>query len=186
MKAYPLFMLLLSWLFAGVAWAQPAPSATAFIDSREECAALGGAWLANRGTWKATCQVPWAREECLRLGGAWTPMRGAPAGGMCIGQVSPGATARQCAQSGGNWGPAGSSMPYCDMSAARAAAPVRAASDADKACDSQSDCLYGCVYRGAPVAAGATVKGQCRPTSRVAGCYDMVDKGRLAGNICMK
>jgi hypothetical protein len=185
MKAL-LAVLLSGLLAAAAAWAQPLPANAAFIDSREECAALGGAWLANRSTWKATCQVPWGREECLRLGGAWTPMSAAPAGGLCIAQVSLPAAARQCAAAGGSWGPPGSSMPYCDTSRARAAAPVKAASDANKACDGQSDCVYGCVYAGPPVATGAEVKGRCRPTSRVEGCYSMVEKGRLAGNICMK
>jgi hypothetical protein len=184
MKSYWAF-LLWSWL-AAAAWAQPLPNTAAFIDSRQECAALGGAWLANRDTWKAACQVPWSREECLRLGGGWTPMVGAPAGGVCIGQVSLQAAARQCADADGSWGPPGSSMPYCDMSRARAPRPVKAASDANKPCDSQIDCLYGCVYSGPPVAADVGVKGQCRPTSRVEGCYSMVEKGRVAGTICKK
>jgi hypothetical protein len=186
MKAHRVF-LLISWLIAAAAaWAQPAARTTGFIDSREECTALGGAWLANRGTWNAACQVPWGREDCLRLAGAWTPMGAAPAGGVCVAQVSVQATAQQCADSGGTWGPPGSSMPYCQEGTGRAMAPVRAASDANKACASQSDCLYGCVYGGPPVATGAQVAGHCRPTSQVQGCYAMVEKGRLAGNICMK
>jgi hypothetical protein len=185
MKAYRAF-LLSSWLAAAAAWAQPAPATAAFIDSREECGALGGAWLANRSTWKAACQVPWGREECLRLGGAWTPMGAAPGGGLCVAAVSAQATARQCAAGGGTWGPPGSSMPYCEPNTARAPAPVRAASDANKPCGNQTDCVYGCVYGGPVVAPGAEVKGSCRPTSRIEGCYSMVDKGRLAGSICMK
>ena len=64
-------------------------------------------------------------------------------------------------------------------------APVRAASDANKQCKNQGECIYGCVYRGPAVAAGSDVVGHCRPTSRIEGCYSMVDKGQLAGNICM-
>lgn len=184
MKACRAF-LLLTWLIAtGAAWAQPSANTPGFIDSRDECTALGGAWLGNRGTWMAACQVPWARTECLRLGGAWTPMSAAPQGGICVAQVSLQATARQCADSGGTWGPPGSSMPYCQPGTARK--PVKAASDANKVCDSQSDCLYGCVYTGPPKPTGAEVRGHCRPTSQVEGCYSMVEKGRLAGNICMK
>ena len=184
MKSHPAILLAL-WLIAcAAAWAQPAATSPAFIDSPEECVALGGAWLANRSSWNAACQVPWVREDCLRLGGAWTPMRAALAGGVCVAQVSLQASARQCADSGGTWGPPGSSMPYCQAGTAKAA--VKAASDANKMCDSQSDCLYGCVYRGPPKPTGAQVMGHCRPTSQVEGCYSMVEKGRLAGSICMK
>jgi hypothetical protein len=187
MKALSAFWLLAGWLIAGAAaWAQPMANATGFVDSPEECTALGGAWLGNRGTWKAACQVPWERQDCLRLGGAWTPMGAAPAGGLCVAQVSVQATARQCADAGGTWGPPGSSMPFCEPGTAQAAAPVRVASDANRACSSQGDCSYGCVYRGPPLATGAQVMGQCRPTSQVRGCYAMVENGRLAGSICMK
>jgi hypothetical protein len=177
--------LLLTWVFvAGVASAQAPASGPAFVDSAEECSTLGGAWLGKRGNWPAACQVPWARGECLRLGGAWTALRGAPDGGICVAQVSLQATARQCTDSGGTWGPPGSSMPYCTPGTAKAR--VKAASDANKVCEGQSDCLYGCVYTGPPKATGAEVRGHCRPTSQVEGCYSMVDKGRLAGSICMK
>src|SRR5438105_493807 len=121
-------LFLAAWLIGGQAGAQMPANDPANVDSREECTALGGAWLANRGTWLAACQVPWARDECLRLGGAWTPLDAAPAGGLCIAPVSMQATARQCAQSGGTWGPPGSAMPYCQPGAARAAAPAKAAS----------------------------------------------------------
>ena len=187
MKLCRLF-LLLTWLMAaGAAWSQStASSSTSFVDSADECTHLGGAWLGKRGNWQAACQVPWARTECLRLGGAWTPMRAAPGGGVCMAQVSLAAAARQCTASGGSWGPPGSAMPYCQAGTGIAKAPVKAASDANKACGSQSDCIYGCVYRGPPKPTGMEVKGQCRPTSQVEGCYSMVEKGRLAGSICMK
>jgi len=187
MKACRAFLLLLIWLMTcAAAWAQAGADAPAFVDSAEECSALGGAWLGKRGTWQAACQVPWARTECLRLGGAWTPLTGAPGGGICMAQVSLPATARQCTASGGSWGPPGSAMPFCQPGTLTAKAPVRAASDANKACGSQSDCIYGCVYRGPPKLTGAEVNGNCRPTSQVEGCYSMVEKGRLAGSICMK
>jgi hypothetical protein len=184
MKACRSFLLLTWLILASATWAQPADESPAFVDSADECGTLGGAWLGQRGTWQAACQVPWGRTECLRLGGAWSPMRAAPQGGICMAQVSLKAAARQCTDSGGTWGPPGSSMPYCQPGIARA--PVRAASDANKICDNQSDCLYGCVYRGPPKPTGADAKGQCRPTSQVEGCYSMVEKGRLAGSICMK
>jgi hypothetical protein len=186
MKACRALLLITWFIAAGAVWAQPAGSSPAFVDSPEECTTLGGAWLGKRGDWQAACQVPWARTECLRLGGAWTPMRAAPEGGVCIAQVSLQAAARQCTTSGGTWGPPGSSMPFCQPGTVTAKAPVKAASDANKSCDSQSDCLYGCVYRGPPKPTGADVRGQCRPTSQVEGCYSMVEKGRLAGSICMK
>jgi hypothetical protein len=186
MKACRVFLLLIGLMGAGTAWAQAGGDAPAFVDSAQECSALGGAWLGKRGTWQAACQVPWARTECLGLGGAWTPMRAAPGGGICMAQVSLQATARQCTASGGSWGPPGSSMPYCEPGTVTAKAPIRAASDANKICDSQSDCIYGCIYRGPPKPTGAGVTGQCRPTSQIEGCYSMVEKGRLAGNICMK
>jgi hypothetical protein len=184
MKACRVFLLLIGLLAAAAAWAQARAETPAFVDSADECRAVGGAWLGNRGTWQAACQVPWARTECLQLGGAWTPMRAGPGGGICMAQVSLPATARQCTTSGGAWGPPGSAMPFCQPGTARA--PVRAASDANKVCESQNDCMYGCVYQGPPKPTGAGVKGQCRPTSQIEGCYSMVEKGRLAGNICMK
>ena len=186
MKARSAVLLMSGWLICAAGWAQPAAGGPAFVDSREDCTALGGAWLTSKGNWQASCQTAWSRDECLRLRGAWTPLAAAPAGGLCVAQVSPAATARQCADSGGTWGPPGSSMPFCALSTAVAKAPVKAASDANKSCKSQGDCMYGCVYRGPPVATGTDVVGQCRPTSRIEGCYSMVDKGQLAGNICMK
>ena len=179
-----LILLLAAWL-GGTAWAQPAApeSSPAFVDSRQECSLLGGAWVA-RNPWQSACQVPWQREECLRLGGGWTPLVGAPAGGICIAQVSQIAVGRQCADAGGEWGPAGSSMPYCQPAAGRQAI-VRAAPDANKPCDSQSDCSYGCVYQGPPVSTGADVLGRCRANNARSGCHAMVEKGRLAGRICL-
>lgn len=144
---------------------------------------FGGAWVA-RNHWQSACQVPWPRDECLRLGGGWTPLVGAPSGGICIAQVSQTAVARQCVEAGGEWGPPSSSMPYCQPGTSRQAA-VRAAPDANKACDSQSDCMYGCVYRGPPVSSGADVLGRCRANNARSGCHLMVEKGRLAGRICL-
>src|SRR3569623_2447616 len=163
MKACRVFLLLIGLVLGGAAWAQPAPGSPAYVDSVDECTVLGGAWLGKRGTWQAACQVPWARTECLRLGGAWTPMRAAQAGGVCMAQVSLQATARQCTDAGGTWGPPGSSMPYCQPGTAKA--PVKAASDANKVCEGQSDCLYGCVYNGPPKATGSLVAGHCRRRS---------------------
>lgn len=76
-------------------------------------------------------------------------------------------------------------MPFCQPGAVTARAPVKAASDANKQCKNQGECIYGCVYRGPAAAPGSNVVGRCRPTSRIEGCYSMVDNGRLAGNICM-
>ena len=175
-----------AWFLCAGAWAQAPSASPAFVDSREECTALGGAWLASRGTFLAACQVPFAREECLRLGGGWTPMTAAPAGGLCIAQITQAATARQCADSGGTWGPPGSAMPYCQPGTARAAAPMKAASDANKVCSNQKECIYGCVYNGPALATGTEAPGRCRATNRIEGCYAMVDQGRIAGTICMK
>jgi hypothetical protein len=174
-------------LICSSAWAQVrAGGGEAYVDSREECTALGGAWLSRRGTFLAACQVPWKREECLRLGGAWSPLPAAPDDGVCVAAVSQTATARQCADSGGTWGPPGSAMPFCQPGPAKAAAPARPASDANKVCESQTQCIYGCVYRGPEAARGAEVKGRCRTTPQVSGCDSMVDKGRLAGTICKR
>ena len=185
MKARLTFLLLASVVAAG-AWAQPARPGPALVDSREECVALGGAWLASRANWQAACQVPWEREDCLRLRGAWTPMAAAPAGGVCIAQVSLGATARQCTAGGGTWGPPGSAMPYCQPGTVMAQAPSRPASDANKVCASQKQCIYGCVYTGPAVPAGADVTGRCRATNTGSGCFSFVDGGRLAGEVCLK
>jgi hypothetical protein len=182
--AFALFVA--AWLICSSASAQVRTSGEAFVDSREECTALGGAWLSRRGTFLAACQVPWQREECLRLGGAWSPLPAAPDDGVCVAAVSPTATARQCADSGGTWGPPGSDMPFCQPGPARAAAPARPASDANKVCESQTECIYGCVYRGPEAARGAEVKGHCRATPQLSGCDSMVDKGRLAGTICKR
>src|SRR5690242_9636814 len=141
MKLRMILLLLVTWLVAAAAWAQSGTPGAAFVDSREECAALGGSWLANRSTWQAACQVPWAREECLRLHGAWTAIPLAPNGGACMAQVSQQATVRQCTDAGGTWGPPGSSMPFCQPGTAVAKAPVRAASDANKVCRGQNDCI---------------------------------------------
>lgn len=179
-----LILLLAAWL-GGHAWAQPAAPASgpAFIDSRQECNVFGGAWI-RRNAWQSACQVAWPREECLRLGGGWTPLVGAPHGGICIAQVSESAVGRQCLEAGGQWGPPGSSMPYCQPGTGRQAV-VRAAPDANKPCQSQSDCTYGCVYQGPPLSAEAEVLGRCRANNARSGCHQMVEKGRLAGRICL-
>lgn len=167
------------------AWAQAQPpgAGPAPVDTAAECRALGGAWIL-RG-WQGACQVPWERGECLRLGGGWTPLAGAPAGGLCMASVSLAATARQCADSGGSWGPPGSAMPYCEHRAGRATAQVRRAADAAKLCDSQRDCSYGCVYSGPDPKPGADVMGRCRADNAPGGCHWMVEAGRIAGRICM-
>lgn len=173
-----------AWL-GGSALAQPVAPASGpvFVDSLQECTALGGAWV-GRHSWQLACQVPWTRDECLRLGGGWSPLVGAPAGGICVAQVSEAAIGRQCTEAGGEWGPAGSSMPYCQPGTGRQAA-VRAAPDANKPCQSQSDCTYGCVYQGPAVSAEAEVLGRCRANNARAGCHLMVEKGRVAGQICL-
>lgn len=177
----------LLWLLSAAALAQPTATAaavTAYVDTREECTTLGGAWLGGRDSWRASCQVTWAREECLRLGGGWNPLPAAPNGGFCMAQVSERATQRQCTLSGGTWGPPGSSMPFCQPGPARAAAPAKKASDADRACKGQADCIYGCVYRGPTVVPGTDVAGVCRALPPVSGCDAMVANGKLAGTIC--
>ncbi len=179
-------LLLCAWLIGATASAQPASTPPAFVDSRDECTAFGGSWLTGRGNWQAACQLPWTRAECLRQRAAWTPISLAPEGGTCMAQVSQQAVARQCTTGGGIWGPTGSAMPYCQPAPATAASTLRRASDANKACVGQNDCIYGCLYTGPPVAIGAQVKGQCRATNQIAGCYEMVEQGRLAGNICKR
>jgi hypothetical protein len=180
-----LVFLLCAWLIAAAGWAQP-HAAPAFVDSREECTALGGAWIVGRSAWQASCEVPWAREECLRQHGAWTPIALAPNGGACMAQVSAQATARQCTGSGGTWGPPGSTMPVCTPAPPPAGPPLRKASDANKVCSGQSECIYGCIYSGAAVPTGTPVKGHCRASNQIEGCYEMVEQGRLAGNICKR
>jgi hypothetical protein len=182
-----LALVFAAWLICAGAWAQPARAASeAYVDSREECTALGGAWLSKRGTFLAACQVPWRQEECLRLGGAWSALPAAPDGGVCVAAISQTATARQCTDSGGTWGPPGSAMPFCQPGPAKAPPPARRASDANKVCESQTQCIYGCVYAGPEAATGTQVKGRCRATPQVSGCDAMVDKGRIAGTICKR
>jgi hypothetical protein len=180
--------LLLCWIAAcTVAIAQPAPPAAGpvAVDTPAECKAFGGAWVGH-GTWQFACQAPWGRSDCLRLGGGWTPLFGAPDNGICIAAVSQSAVAKQCAQSGGNWGPAGSPMPLCRPGTGRPHVVVRNAADANKVCDSTSDCTYGCAYTGPPVADGTNVLGRCRANPRQSGCFSMVDKGRVTGSICVE
>ena len=183
-----LVLLLVAWLISVAALAQTAAPAAppVTVDSRAECVALGGAWLASRQSWLAVCQVPWGRDDCLHLGGGWTPNTGVAGGGFCTAQVSDRATSRQCTESGGTWGPPSSSMPYCQPNTVRAKAPVKKASDANHACDGQADCVYGCIYKGAPVVIGASVKGVCRATNQVEGCDAMVESGRYVGSICKR
>jgi len=186
MKRFAVAVIFL-WLTLAGAWAQqPAAPGPATVDSQNECVALGGAWLASRQTWRAVCQVPWGREDCLKLGGGWTPNVGIPGGGYCIAQVSERATMRQCMDSGGTWGPPGSTMPFCQPSTVQAKAPVKKASDANRPCEGQADCIYGCIYRGPPVGTGDKVKGMCRATNQVEGCESMVVGGRMVGSICKR
>jgi hypothetical protein len=181
-----LALLLALWLIGTAAWSQPRPAGAARVDSREECAALGGKWQA-RGSWQAACEVGWDRGECLRLGGAWTEINKAAAGGRCFAPVSEFAVAQQCLDQGGIWGPSGSRTPDCTFEPRKEARTVTArAPDADKRCDSQKDCTYGCVYHGPPVARGADVLGRCRATNEFSGCSSMVESGRLVGSICTK
>jgi hypothetical protein len=181
-----LAVLLALWLFGTAGWAQPRPAGAAWVDSRQECAALGGKWQ-GRGAWQAACEVAWDRPECLRLGGAWTEISKAAAGGRCFAPVSEFAVAQQCLDQGGLWGPAGSRTPECTFEAPkRAVAKVQRARDAGKRCDSQKDCTYGCVYSGPPAARGADVLGRCRATNEMTGCSSMVESGRLVGTICTR
>lgn len=184
MKARTL-LLLATWLIAAANWAQPAGAASAQVDSRDECIAMQGAWRTAGDGWRAACEVPWERAECLRLGGAWTEVAKAGSGGRCVAAVSELATAQQCLDRGGAWGPPGSSDPQCVFAPAKPRVMTRAA-DAGKLCDSQKDCIYGCVYQGPAVAAGADVMGRCRATNQGKGCYSMVEKGRLAGSVCVQ
>jgi hypothetical protein len=180
-------LLLLIWLMGATVSAQPGQPGPGTVDSREECAAAGGAWQA-RNRWQSACEMPWSRDDCLRLGGAWTEVAKASTGGRCLARVSEFAMATQCLDGGGRWGPPGSRAPQCTFEPPRAAAPVarKPASDAGKRCDSQADCTYGCVYEGPPVAAGADVLGRCRASSIAGGCFSMVESGRLAGSVCVK
>lgn len=184
MKARVAF-LLAAWLIGTTVWAQPRPPGTAQVDSRAECTALGGNWQ-GRGPWQSACEVAWDRQECLRLGGAWTEISKAAGGGRCFAPVSEFATAQQCLDQGGLWGPAGSRTPDCTFEAPKRPAARVDARDAGKRCDSQKDCTFGCVYNGPPVARGADVLGRCRATNDMSGCFSMVESGRLAGTICVK
>lgn len=179
---------LLGMLLIGApAWAQPsmAAPAGAYVDTPQECTALGGNWQVAADGWQAACRTPWPREECLRLGAAWTAQARAAAGGVCTARVSPAATARQCTSRGGAWGPEDSPMPLCRFEAETRKPPARPAPDANQRCDSQKDCLNGCIYTGPEVAPGADVIGRCRATSEATGCFSMVESGRLAGRICL-
>jgi hypothetical protein len=181
-------LLALFALSAAMAQSGPpaAPSTGAYVDTREECTVLGGNWLPGGSGWQSACRMPWQRDECLRLGAGWTAQPRAAAGGFCTARVSPAATARQCTAQGGTWGPPDSPMPACRFEpAAPQKAARRAAPDANQRCDSQKDCLYGCVYSGPAVAPGADVIGRCRATNEASGCFSMVESGRLAGRICV-
>jgi hypothetical protein len=178
-----LALLLVTWLLA--APAQSSPAAAAMVDSAEECAALQGTWKPVRGGWQSACEVRWSRQDCLRLGGAWTEVAKTAGGGRCLAGISEWATAQQCVDQGGTWAAPGAAAPRCVFEPAQRRAATRAA-DAGKLCDSQQDCTYGCVYEGKPVAAGTDVMGRCRATNTGAGCYSMVESGRLAGSICVK
>lgn len=184
MKAH-LALLLALWLVGTPSWAQPGPTGAARVDSREECAALGGKWQ-GRGGWRAACEVTWGSDECLRLGGAWTEISKAAGGGRCFAPVSEFAVAQQCLDQGGIWGPAGSRAPDCTFEPPKRPVARVQARDAGKRCDSQKDCTYGCVYTGPPVARGADVLGRCRAGNDTSGCFSMVESGRLVGSICTK
>jgi hypothetical protein len=182
-----LILLLAFALAAMTAAAQPARPAQGTVDSREECAALQGTWSLTANGWQSGCEVPWSRDDCLQLGGSWTQMAKAASGGRCLARLSEFALAQQCLDRGGQWGPQGSPTQSCTFvpRPSRIVGPVRAP-DTGKACDSQKDCTNGCVYQGPPVAAGADVVGRCRASTVTAGCYSMVEAGRLAGSVCVK
>jgi hypothetical protein len=179
-------LLLVTWLIAAGTWAQSAPSGPALVDSRDECVSLQGTWKPTREGWQAACEVPWSRADCLRLGGSWTEIAKASAGGRCFAGVSEFALAQQCMDHGGNWSPPpGSRAAQCSFESAKARTATPKAADAGKRCDSQKDCTYGCVYEGPPVLQGADVLGRCRPSNNIAGCFSMVESGRVAGSICV-
>ena len=186
MKTRLALLLLVTWLIGVAAWAQPAGSGAALVDSRDECASLQGTWKPAREAWQTACEVPWSRADCLRLGGGWTEIAKASSGGRCLAGMSEFAMAQQCLDHGGNWSPVGSGRPQCSFEPVRAkTAAAPKAADAGKLCDSQKDCTYGCVYQGPQVRQGADVLGHCRPTNTAAGCFLMVESGRLAGSICV-
>lgn len=175
--------LLVAWLIGAAAWAQAPAAAQVYVDTKDECAALGGSWL-RTDSWQAACQTPWPRDDCFRLGGAWTPMSAAPFGGLCMARVSLAAIGRQCTEAGGSWGPPGSAMPWCQPGQ-RKPPPPRISVDRNRPCENQKDCAFGCIYQGPPVAEGAQVGGRCRATDAPAGCFSLVENGRMAGSICV-
>lgn len=182
-----LVWLLFVTCLGAAAWAQPARPGPAFVDSRQECAALDGTWRPAADGWRAVCEVRWSREDCLRLGGAWTQIAKSAAGGRCLAGMSEWALAQQCMDGGGKWASVGTRAPQCTFEGAPPRVErSRPAADAGKRCDSQSDCTYGCVYEGPPVATGADVLGRCRPTRIASGCFSMVERGRLAGSLCAR
>jgi len=185
MKARLALLLVTGLLATAAAWTQSGTSGAARVDSREECAALDGKWQPATDGWQAACEVPWSQPECLRLGGFWTPIPKSATGGRCVAGVSEMATAHQCLDHGGSWGPPGARTPRCIFETAKAQVRPKAP-DAGKRCDSQKDCVYGCVYEGPAAATGADVLGRCRPDNTAAGCFSMVEAGRLVGSVCRK
>lgn len=182
-----LSLLLLSWFIVAGSWAQPGPTSTT-VDTRADCQALEGTWKPTADGWRAACEVPWSRDDCLRLGGSWTQVAKAASGGRCLAPVSEWGTALQCLDRGGQWAAAGSRPASCTFTAARipGRAPPAVANDTGKRCDSQKDCLHGCVYEGPEVPSGVSVPGRCRAAKVVAGCFSMVEGGRMAGSACVK
>ncbi len=182
-----LTLLLLPWLIVTAALAQPGPAATT-VDTRADCLALEGKWMPSAESWRSACQVPWSRDDCLRLGGAWTQVAKAASGGKCLAPVSEWGTAVQCLDRGGQWAAAGTRPASCTIAAVRlpGRSPPTIAADTGKQCDRQQDCLHGCVYQGPAMAVGAQVPGRCRAAKVAAGCFSMVEGGKLAGSACIK
>ncbi|MBA2676081.1 hypothetical protein, partial [Ramlibacter sp.] len=84
MKARLLLSLFVLMLIGLPGWAQqPAQSASAYVDTREECTLLGGNWLPGGDGWQSACRMQWTRDECLRLGAGWTAQPRAASGGVC-------------------------------------------------------------------------------------------------------
>jgi hypothetical protein len=182
-----LAFLLLFGLVAMAAGAQPARPGSGTVDSREECAGLQGTWSASGNGWQSACEVPWSREDCLQLGGSWTQVAKAATGGRCLARQSEFGIAQQCLDRGGTWGPPAAARQSCTFEPTKPRTAVASkAPDAGKLCDSQKDCMYGCVYEGPPMATHSDVMGRCRATNTGAGCYSMVEAGRLAGSVCVK
>lgn len=180
-----LVLLLVTLLAAAATWAQPASPGGGLVDTRDECIALEGVWKPSRNNnWQSICEVPWSREDCLRLGAAWSQNLRAPRGGTCVAGASEWAMAQQCLDRRGSWSPPGSQAPQCTFEAA-SVRPVKA-KDAGKLCDSHSDCTYGCVYSGTPVAPGVEVMGRCRASNDGSGCFHMVERGKVVGRVCLK